>query len=96
MFPHVGASSYARSIVPLIMSALLRRFDILCLPVEFASHHQQGSSYAFIARALGQLAAMFSVVTQFTRFLIHKFRTRQMARKFRLSCEMSEMCRICY
>lgn len=76
MFPQLGASSNARSTVPLLMVACLCGFGVVSLILELARHSQQYRSGTIIAGTLGQLAAMIGVVPQLACFLVHSARTR--------------------
>jgi hypothetical protein len=71
MFAQPGASSNARSIVPLVMELAPLPIGASGLAIELARHGQEDRSRAVIAGAFGQFTAMISVAAQLTRVGVH-------------------------
>ena len=64
MFPQLGESSNARSMVPLVIGLRLGCFGVIRLALELARHPQQDRPRALVARSLCKLTAMIGMVAQ--------------------------------
>ena len=76
IFPQLGASSNARSIVPLVTGLSLHYFGLGSLTLELGRHRQQDRSSALVARPLRELAAMIGMMAQLLHFVLHQQLTR--------------------
>ena len=76
MFPQPGASSNARSIVPLPMSATFGGLDGISLVFKLARNGQQYCAHTMIARTAGESTTMIGSIPKVERLVIHAARTR--------------------